>query len=76
MSTRSEEISRRQVQWDAFARWELEHKQQLASLEQRIAWYIAAFKFSRNFIRERSSEELQAKVQFILAVRERLTYIR
>jgi hypothetical protein len=63
---------RRQDQWEAFHRWEASRAPFPLSLEQRIAWYVEAFSFSRAHASAQAAARIQTKVEEIREVRDRL----
>ena len=75
-STPREEFARRQREWDAFHRWESSREPQALSAEERIAWYSAAFNFSRHFPKPLDPADIAAKVEYIQQVRQRLAHLK
>ncbi|PYS34215.1 MAG: hypothetical protein DMG14_30050 [Acidobacteria bacterium] len=76
IATRHEEFSERQAQWDAFNQWQSGREPEPLSLEERLAWYVAAFDFTFGLLKPVSVNDIEAKVQFIRHVRERLAHVK
>ena len=70
----SEAFVRRQTQWDAFHRWESLRKSEPIPVEERIAWYMAAFRLSRALSAPDAGHI--GKVTQIQHVRERLAHLK
>jgi hypothetical protein len=63
----------RRAQWQAFHRWESLRDKIALSLEDRIAWYRAAWRFSRLHSHPVRLDEIETKIRNIQTVRERLS---
>jgi hypothetical protein len=76
MSTRQKEFAKRQAQWAAFNRWQSLHEPAPISREDRLAWYVGAFHLACELLKPVSLNDIEAKVQFIRDVRERLAHLK
>jgi hypothetical protein len=70
------EFSKREAQWEAFRKWKSELAPQDLSVEERLAWYEAAFNFSREISKPATISDIEDKVQHIQDVRRRLAYLK
>jgi hypothetical protein len=76
VNDRPEDFAKRQAQWDAFHRWESRRNHPSFSLEERIAWYVSAFNFTRDVLKRASLKNTEAKIQYLRDVRERLAHLK
>ena len=75
-SIRYEDFVRREAQWNAFHSWQSQYPAPTLSLEERIDWYVAAFRFTRDVLKRICVRDIEAKVQFVGDVRNRLAHLR
>ena len=75
-STRYDGLAGRQAQWDAFHEWQQGRAPEHISLEERVAWYLSAFDFSRQFLKPRTEADLETKVQYMRRLHERLACLK
>jgi len=59
-----EALLKQQAFWDAFPEWESRCSEDI-SLEQRIAWYAAAFDFAVQFVRPASMADIQQRASLL-----------
>lgn len=64
----------REAQWNAFHRWEASHRD-APSVEERISWYCAAFRFARDHSSTFDESSFREKTERIGKIRERLSRI-
>ena len=65
-------LQKRQAQWEAFNHWESDSSTKAISIEERIAWYIDAYSFSRSTVSGPSPDDVQRRVVLIQEIRKRL----
>src|SRR5262249_26481483 len=70
------DLRRRQSQWDAFHRWESAQERIPLPIEERVAWYVAARQLSQQWSPQTVSERLEAKVDEVRRMRERLAHLK
>ena len=71
-----EDFAKRQAQWDAFHKWESERSRQPISIEERLSWYVAAFKLTHNTLNRADFNDIEAKTEFIQTLRGRLAHLK
>ena len=72
----NEAFAKRQAQWDAFHQWESSKKDGPLSLEERLAWYCAAFSLSRTWSSAADrSRHLDGRVKAIREMHNRLAHL-
>ena len=67
-------FARRQAQWDLFHRWEAFQSVLPISIEERVAWYVAADQFSRAYSPQEF--DFRARVKEIRQMRESLARLK
>ena len=50
-SIQYEDLARRKAQWSAFHSWQSQNPAPGLSFEERIQWYVAAFRFTRDVLK-------------------------
>jgi len=56
-SIQYEDLARRKAQWSAFHSWQSQNPAPGLSFEERIQWYVAAFRPGSPILRQASSME-------------------
>ena len=74
-SIQYEDLARRKAQWSAFHSWQSQNPAPGLSFEERIQWYVAAFRFTRDVLKRVGVRDLGQKIQDIRDVRKRLAHL-
>jgi hypothetical protein len=75
-SSGNEALVRRRMQWDSFHRWQDSQTDTSQSIEDRITWYAAAFKFARTYSRKTDAADRMTRIEDIRRTRERLAGLK
>ena len=66
-------LRRRQAQWAQFHQWECSRPVVPISVEERVAWYVAAYTLGRSRLLQ---EGFRERVNHIQGIRARLSLLR
>ena len=75
MLDRRDTFAARQAQWDAFHAWESSRAPVDLTIEQRVAWYIEAFRWARDHGAAPARDDLQTRSGELMERRRRLAHL-
>ena len=71
-----EALLKRSSQWQAFHEWEQNRPDVLLSVDERIAWYVAAFDFVRNLPQKVVTQDKLEKIKHVRTLQARLRHLK
>ena len=72
----TEDLLRRAAQWKAFHEWERNRHDDLLTLPERVAWYVAAFDFVKNSLATPITSDKREKANLVRHVHARLKFLK
>ena len=70
-----EALASREAQWNAFHRWESQRRVAAIPIEERVAWYVQAFRIYRGLPARADSVSTSARLAVIQTIREGLAHL-
>ena len=74
-SSLREALLQRAGQWKVFHDWERNRERDILTLDQRVAWYAAAFELARMLPSNATPRDIAAKANEIRTLRSRLKHL-
>ena len=75
-SSLTEALLRRSSQWQAFHDWERNRADTVLTMDERVAWYVAAFNFVRNLPQKVVIEDKSEKIKQVRNLQARLRHLK
>ena len=76
LSVFREAVHKRCRQWQAFHDWERNRADTVLTMDERVAWYVAAFNFVRNLPQKVVIEDKSEKIKQVRNLQARLRHLK
>jgi len=75
-SSLTEALLKRSRQWQAFHQWERNRPDAVLTIDERIAWYVAAFDFVKNLPQKVVTQDKLEKIEHVRNLQARLRHLK